>query len=44
MLWDGFGGVHHAFHDDTRDARYDKRAAQLAWRRTMVFFEKHLKG
>ena len=39
-----YGGVHHAFHDDTRDARYDKRAAQLAWRRTMVFFEKHLKG
>ena len=32
-----------AFHNDTAGSRYNEMAAKLAWRRTMEFFEKHLK-
>lgn len=39
-----YGGVHHAFHNDTSAARYDAAAAQLAWERTLAFFKKHLEG
>lgn len=39
-----YPGVHHAFNDDTRAARYDKAAASLAWKRTFAFFGKKLKG
>lgn len=39
-----YPGVHHAFNDDTRAARYDKAAAELAWRRTFAFFGRTLRG
>jgi carboxymethylenebutenolidase len=34
-----YEGVNHAFHNDTSQARYDKAAAELAWQRTIEFFE-----
>jgi dienelactone hydrolase len=36
--------VNHAFHNDTSEARYNADAAQLAWKRTVTFFQEHLKG
>jgi carboxymethylenebutenolidase len=33
-----YEGAHHAFNDDSREARYDEEAAKLAWRRTVDFF------
>ncbi len=33
--------VNHGFHNDTT-GRYDKAAADLAWKRTIEFFKKHL--
>jgi carboxymethylenebutenolidase len=39
-----YPNVHHAFNDDTRAVRYDKAAAELAWKRTFTFFEKTLQG
>lgn len=39
-----YPGVHHAFNDDTRAARYDEAAASLAWKRTFAFFKKTLEG
>lgn len=38
-----YPGTGHAFFNDT-GARYDKDAAALAWKRTLAFFEKKLKG
>jgi carboxymethylenebutenolidase len=38
----GYDGVNHAFHNDTSAQRYDKAAADLAWRRTLRFFRTHL--
>jgi carboxymethylenebutenolidase len=38
-----YEGVNHAFHNDTNAARYNEAAAKLAWKRTMEFFDKHLK-
>jgi carboxymethylenebutenolidase len=38
-----YEGVKHAFHDDTRSARYNKEAAQLAWQRTISFLKEKLK-
>ena len=38
-----YAGVQHGFHNDTTP-RYDKKAAELAWSRTVEFFEKHLKS
>jgi carboxymethylenebutenolidase len=37
-----YDGVNHAFHNDTSAERYDKVAAELAWKRTLAFFRKHL--
>ncbi|TDH23529.1 dienelactone hydrolase family protein [Segetibacter sp. 3557_3] len=37
-----YPGVNHGFHNDTTP-RYDKAAAELAWKRTIEFFEKKLK-
>lgn len=37
-----YEGVNHAFHNDTAPARYDEKAAKLAWGRTIEFFEKNL--
>jgi carboxymethylenebutenolidase len=36
-----YPGVNHGFHNDTTP-RYDKEAAELAWQRTIAFFQKHL--
>ena len=37
-----YDGVNHAFHNDTSAERYDKAAAELAWKRTLAFFKQHL--
>ncbi|HVM21875.1 MAG TPA: dienelactone hydrolase family protein, partial [Sphingomicrobium sp.] len=37
-----YEGVHHAFNNDTSAERYDKPAADLAWRRTLAFFRRYL--
>ncbi|GHA67719.1 dienelactone hydrolase family protein [Pontibacter akesuensis] len=37
-----YANTNHGFHNDTTP-RYDKAAAELAWKRTIDFFEKHLK-
>ena len=34
--------VNHGFHNNTTP-RFDKEAADLSWKRTIAFFEKHLK-
>ncbi len=38
-----YPGTNHGFHNDST-ARYNKEAAELAWSRTVAFFEKQLKG
>jgi carboxymethylenebutenolidase len=37
-----YEGVNHAFNNDTNAARYDKKAADLAWGRTVAFLKKNL--
>ena len=37
-----YDGVSHAFHDDTSVDQYDQDAAELAWNRTLAFFDEHL--
>jgi carboxymethylenebutenolidase len=37
-----YEGAQHAFNNDTSAARYDKAAADLAWRRTLAFFKENL--
>jgi carboxymethylenebutenolidase len=39
-----YPNVNHAFNNDTSAERYDKAAADLAWRRTLGFFGRHLQG
>jgi carboxymethylenebutenolidase len=39
-----YEGVNHAFNNDANAARYDKKAADLAWSRTIAFFKKNLGG
>lgn len=39
-----YEGANHAFHNDTGGARYDKKAAELAWRRTVEFLNAALKS
>jgi carboxymethylenebutenolidase len=39
-----YPGVNHAFHNDTAAARYDAKAAKLAWRRTIAFLKEALRG
>lgn len=36
-----YEGVNHGFHNDTTP-RFDSAAAELAWKRTIEFFNKHL--
>ncbi|NVJ99228.1 MAG: dienelactone hydrolase family protein [Alphaproteobacteria bacterium] len=36
-----YAGANHGFHNDTTP-RYDPKAAELAWTRTIAFFKKHL--
>jgi carboxymethylenebutenolidase len=38
-----YDGVNHAFNNDTSAERFDKAAADLAWKRTLAFFRKHLR-
>jgi len=38
-----YEGVQHGFHNDTTP-RYDETAAELAWQRTVEFFNKNLKA
>lgn len=38
-----YEGTNHGFHNDTTP-RYDEAAAKLAWKRTLEFFAKNLKG
>jgi len=37
-----YDGVNHAFNNDTSSERYNKAAADLAWKRTLDFFHVHL--
>ena len=37
-----YEGAQHAFNNDTSEARYNKEAADLAWRRTVAFFKEKL--
>lgn len=39
-----YPGTDHGFHNDTSEARYNKVAAQLAWTRTVQFFDTYLKA
>jgi carboxymethylenebutenolidase len=36
-----YAGANHGFHNDST-ARYDEEKAELAWKRTLEFFTKHL--
>ena len=36
-----YDGVNHGFHNDTTP-RYDEEMAELAWARTIAFFDEHL--
>lgn len=38
-----YADTQHGFHNDTTP-RYDKAAAELAWQRTVAFFNQHLKA
>jgi carboxymethylenebutenolidase len=38
-----YEGANHGFHNDTTP-RYDEAAAKLAWKRTLEFFQKYLRG
>ncbi|ABC27040.1 Dienelactone hydrolase and related enzyme [Hahella chejuensis KCTC 2396] len=37
-----YEGVNHAFHNDANASRYDAKAAQLAWERTIAFLKQAL--
>ena len=37
-----YEGAEHAFNNDTSAERYNKPAADLAWKRTLRFFRRHL--
>jgi carboxymethylenebutenolidase len=39
-----YEGAGHAFFNDSNAARYNKDAAQLAWQRTLAFFNEKLKA
>ena len=38
-----YAGTQHGFHNDTTP-RFDQAAAELAWERTVAFFDRHLRG
>ena len=38
-----YEGADHAFFNDTNESRYNKQAAELAWKRTLEFFNAKLK-
>jgi carboxymethylenebutenolidase len=37
-----YEGAQHAFNNDTNPDRYNKEAAELAWKRTIDFFKEKL--
>lgn len=37
-----YKGVNHAFNNDTNKARYDKKASDLSWNRTLNFLKENL--
>jgi carboxymethylenebutenolidase len=37
-----YSNANHGFHNDST-GRYDEEKAELAWKRTLEFFSKHLK-
>ena len=37
-----YEGAGHAFNNDSNPARYNKEAAELAWKRTIAFFKEKL--
>ena len=37
-----YDNVNHAFNNDTNAARYDEKAAEVAWNRTVIFFKERL--
>jgi carboxymethylenebutenolidase len=39
-----YEGVQHAFNNDTSEARYNRAAADLAWKRTVAFLHAELAG
>ncbi len=39
-----YEGAGHAFFNDSNESRYNKDAAELAWKRTIAFFNKTLKN
>jgi carboxymethylenebutenolidase len=39
-----YENTQHAFHDDTAGRRYNKAAAELAWKRTIEFLKESLKS
>lgn len=39
-----YDGANHAFNNDTNAARYNKESAELAWKRTIDFFNTQLKS
>jgi carboxymethylenebutenolidase len=38
-----YEGAQHAFNNDTNPERYNREAAELAWKRTIAFFKEKLK-
>ncbi len=43
VTYHDYPGVDHAFNNDTSAERYNKAAAELAWRRTLVWFKRYLR-
>jgi carboxymethylenebutenolidase len=39
-----YSGAGHGFNNDATPARYNKAAADLAWKRTIDWFNKHVRG
>lgn len=39
-----YEGAEHAFNNDTNSGRYNKKAADMAWQRTIEFLTRKLKG
>ena len=37
-----YEGAQHGFNNDTSPGRYNKEAAELAWKRTVAFFKEKL--
>jgi carboxymethylenebutenolidase len=42
VIYQDYEGTNHAFNNDTAADRYNKEAADLAWKRTLAFFHKYL--